>query len=77
MRNKALEDWNKIKVEGHKGTWGVIDTLLTNKYGILYLLEHETYGEDAPSLIVDADKKIILEDVWNGWEDYEESTVSL
>jgi hypothetical protein len=54
-----------IKVNGHKGTWYVIDeiTVSGNKY---YLLEHETYGEDAACICIREDGKLILEDIWNG-----------
>lgn len=65
-----------IKIEGHRGTWYVINEMdvyndATKKEDKrLYLLEHEVYGEDAPHLIVDKDLNIILDDVWNGFDDY-------
>lgn len=61
-----------IKVEGHRGTWYVIDEMVDDKYGRIYLLEHETYGDMAASVIVDGNGKLLLEDVWNGFEDWEE-----
>lgn len=57
-----------IKIEGHKGTWYVIDTKEVAGH-MLYLLEHEQYGEDADCLIVDYNHKIIAEDVTDGWDD--------
>ena len=56
-----------IKVEGYKGTWYVIDkNHLRDKK--IYLLEHETYGEDA-CIIIDEDMNVILDDVYNGFQD--------
>ena len=62
----------KIKIEGNSGTWYVIGDMYDNDYGKVYLLEHETYGDEAPCLIVDEDLNVILEGVWNGFEDLEE-----
>lgn len=62
-----------IKVEGHRGTWYVIDEA-EYEGRTLYLLEHETYGDEAASIIIDSDGEVVLEDVWNGWLDYEEAT---
>jgi hypothetical protein len=54
-----------LKVEGHRGKWYVIDNGFHNSNEV-FLLEHQTYGEDVPCLIVDKSGKIILEDVFNG-----------
>lgn len=62
-----------IKIEGHKGTWYVINEKTTERHGSIYLLEHETYGDEAPCLIIDSQKNIIIDDVWNGFRDYEET----
>lgn len=57
-----------IRIEGHVGRWYVIDE--TERDGQrLYLLEHETYGDDAAGLIVDENLKVVLDDVWNGFAD--------
>ena len=63
---------DNIKVEGHVGTWYVIDE--TERSGKkLFLLEHETYGDEAACVIVDEDGNLELEDVWNGFDDYDEA----
>ena len=62
---------DNISIDEHIGTWYVIDTQEYNGEK-LYLLEHEEYGDEAPGLIVNADKKILLDDVWNGFDDYDE-----
>lgn len=61
-----------IKVEGHRGTWYVIDE---KEYEgkTLYLLEHETYGDEAVCIIIDEDRNLVMSDVWNGFDDYEEA----
>lgn len=62
---------DKITIKGHIGTWYVIDHA---EYGgkKLFLLEHETYGDEAACLIVDEHGSVVLDDVWNGFSDYEE-----
>ena len=63
---------DNIKVSGHIGTWYVIDT--SKYFGTnLYLLEHEEYGDEVEGVIIDKNNNLILDDVWNGFSDYEES----
>lgn len=66
MKNLIPND--NIKIEGHKGTWYIIDTM-SHKGIKVHLLEHETYGDEAACLIVDNHGQIILDEVWNGFED--------
>lgn len=64
----TYEHQNHLKVAGHSGTWYVIGDCYYA--GIrLFLLEHETYGEDVPHIIVDADLNIVMEDVNDGFND--------
>lgn len=73
-----------IEIAGHEGTWYIIDegdfqitpdvdgkpeTLTAH----LFLLESELYGEDAAGLIVNDEKQIVMEDVWNGFDDLEDA----
>jgi hypothetical protein len=60
-----------IKVEGHTGTWAVIDTA-QYPTGKLFLLESEQFGEDAPSIICNENGKLIMDEIYNGFDDYEE-----
>lgn len=56
---------DNIKVKGHKGTWYVIDK--TDWYGHkFYLLEHETHGEDADHIAINAKGELVLEDITGG-----------
>jgi hypothetical protein len=59
---------DNIKVEGHKGTWYVVDEA-EYKGCKLFLLEHETYGEDAPWIAIDAQGKLVMEDITDGKDD--------
>lgn len=73
MKNKQNLEVKKehIVVPGHRGTWYVLsEEVHWNKN--MYLLEHETYGEDVAALIVDGDLNVVLSDVYNGWSDMEE-----
>lgn len=59
---------DRIKIEGHVGTWYVIDESIWNGKKV-YLLEHEQYGDSAANLIVDESLKVLADDVWNGFEE--------
>lgn len=60
-----------IKIRGHIGSWGVIDSSTYNGQEV-FLLEHDSYGDEAPSLIVNSNGNIIKDDVWNGFDDLED-----
>lgn len=75
---------DNIEVEGHFGTWYVIDegmfelTPDTERgpetiRARLFLLEHEEYGDEAACVIVTEDGKLVLEDVWNGFDDLDDA----
>lgn len=77
-------DSGHIRVDGHRGTWYVIDEgwyqLTPDIDGQprtirahVFLLEHETYGDEAAAVIVNEDGTLLLEDVWNGFDDLEDS----
>ena len=59
-----------IKIEGYIGKWYIIDTMENPK---LYLLEHSTWGDYSPCLIVDENYNVVLDTVYNGFDDYFES----
>jgi hypothetical protein len=68
---KITSESKGIKIEGHRGKWYVIDTTINNTIKC-FLLEHETYGDEAACLIVRDDGSIIVDDVWNGFDDLPE-----
>ena len=59
-----------LKIDGHIGTWYAIGTATYNGKNV-YLLEHEAFGDEAACLIIDENLDVLLDDVWNGFEDYE------
>ncbi|MGC6586168.1 hypothetical protein ACPV3A_14520 [Paenibacillus sp. Dod16] len=65
-----MTNMQRIKINGHKGTWSAISNRPTSDGHTLFLLEHDVYGEDVPCLIVDENAELLLEDVWNGFGDY-------
>lgn len=61
---------DNIKVNGYRGRWYVIDET-TWKGEKVFLLEHELWGDETACLIVNEKLEVILEDVWNGFDDLE------
>lgn len=55
-----MEKLEKIKVKEHRGTWYSIDSFYVNKKWY-YLMEHETYGDEAAMILIDYDHKLIAE----------------
>ena len=54
-----------IAVDGHNGTWYVINELVHN--GKTYrLLEHEQHGDEALCIAIDEDGKLVLDDISDG-----------
>lgn len=70
------QNTTNIEVNGHIGTWHVIDTTEVNGTDY-FLLEHEEHGDEAASVIINAKNELVLEDVWNGFGDLKEHFDSL
>ena len=63
---------NNIKLKRYYDTFYVISDTVMDIKGTLkrvYLLESEFWGDEAPCVITDGDYNIILEDVYNGFDD--------
>ena len=75
--NKVEVKKSGLRVEGHIGTWYVIDEMYYPTRGPkgyeleVWLLEHEEYGDEAPCLLVTPNGRLLVEDVWNGFDDME------
>jgi len=65
-----------IHIKGHVGTWYAVSERDSARHGKLFLLEHEAYGDDAPGLIVNEAGEVIVDNVHNGFLDYEELLAS-
>lgn len=57
-----------IKIKGHVGKWYVIEEGY-HKERKIYLLEHETFGDEAACLIVDKELNVVMDEVHNGLSD--------
>ena len=68
---KLTPNTESITIDRYLGTWYVIDNTIHNGER-LFLLENEQHGDDEPALIVDAYCNVILNDVYNGFEDLED-----
>jgi hypothetical protein len=55
---------DNIKIEGHVGRWYVIDETVNNGRKV-FLLEHETYGDDVAHIAVDIHGKIVCEEIYD------------
>ena len=61
-------DSDQIAVEGHVGTWYVIDETEVGGEKF-FLLEHEEYGDEAACVAVNEQGKLVAEDLWNGFDE--------
>ena len=62
-----------VRVDERRGTWYEVDsTIILGRK--LYLMEHEFYGDEAANIIIDENEKLVMSDVWNGFQDYIEAT---
>ena len=61
-------DTSGLTVAGHIGMWHTIDQHEVGGHSF-YLMEHDTYGDEAACIIVDDRGKLVLDDVYNGFDD--------
>lgn len=57
-----------VKVNGHIGKWHTIEAGYWHGKKV-FLMEHDTFGDEAACIIIDKDGKLVLDDVWNGFDD--------
>nr|WP_297934569.1 hypothetical protein [uncultured Lachnoclostridium sp.] len=66
-------DSEDITVEGHSGTWYVINETEVNDEKF-FLLEHEEYGDTVAAVAVNEQGELVAEDLCNGFaEDFKEA----
>ena len=65
---KEAKKFDGVKVAGYIGKWHSIELAYT-KCKKVWLLEHDTFGEDTAMLWVDENLNVIVSDVWNGLHD--------
>lgn len=58
---------NSIRISGHVGTWYIVDSFGHRAFPFttLFVLESELYGDDAAHIIVDGQGHLILSEVWD------------
>ena len=62
-------DTSGLAVSGHVGTWHTIDQKEVDGHSF-FLMEHDAYGDDAACIIVDERGKLVLDQVYNGFDDH-------
>lgn len=62
------EKTSGLAVEGHMGTWHTIDQVQVDGKDY-FLMEHDTYGDEAAGVIVDENGKLMAEDIFNGFDE--------
>ncbi len=65
---KITRDSQNIHVAGHFDTWYCIDSTIIGNVEY-FLMENEEYGDMADCVILDRDGNLIMDDVWNGFDD--------
>ena len=62
-------DTSGLAVSGHVGTWHTIDHREVDGH-TFFLMEHDSYGDEAACLIVDEHGKLSLSDVYDGFDEH-------
>ena len=55
-----------IKLNGYRGKWYVIDETIWQGHTI-YLVEHETYGDETAALAVTTSGEVICDEIYDAW----------
>ena len=58
-----------LAVAGHIGTWHTIDHMEVDGH-TFWLMEHDTYGDEAACIIVDNYGKLAISDVYDGFDEH-------
>lgn len=61
-----------IKLDGHRGTFYVIDSKQQDGKEI-FLLESEQFGDEANHVVVNSEMKVLLSNEYNWFDDYQEA----
>lgn len=71
LEGEITADSDALIIDGYEGTWYVVDTETVDGKD-LFLLENEEYGDETFGIIIDKDRNILVDEVWNGFADYHE-----
>lgn len=80
MLTEYLYDNESIELilDGYEGTWYCVDKMFADGDGfyqegnMFYLMESCNYGDEAACIILDGNRNVVLDDVWNGFPDLDE-----
>ena len=62
-------DTSGLAVAGHVGTWHTIDHMEVDGH-TFWLMEHDTYGDEAACIIVDNHGKLSLANIYDGFDEH-------
>ena len=62
-------DTSGLAVSGRVGTWHTIDHMEVDGH-TFWLMEHDTFGDEAPCVIVDEKGKLAISDVYDGFDEH-------
>ena len=62
-------DTSGLAVAGHIGTWHTINHIDVDGH-TFWLMEHDTYGDDAAGIILDENGRLSLSSVYNGFDEH-------
>ena len=70
LDTRVADGWciDGIEVEEHYGSWYTIDDIAIDDV-VYFLCEHEEYGDETSNIIIDHEGNLILDEVWNGFDD--------
>lgn len=61
-------DTTDFHIEGKEGSWPAFDSIIIDGKEF-FLMEHTTYGSDAAWVVLDEDGKLVVDNVYNGFDE--------
>ena len=61
-------DITDFHIEGKEGSWLAFDSIIIDGKEF-FLMEHTTYGSDAAWIVLDEDGKLVVDNVYNGFDE--------
>ena len=61
-------DTTDFHIEGKEGSWLAFDSIIIDGKEF-FLMEHTTYGSDAAWVVLDEDGKLVVDNVYNGFDE--------
>lgn len=61
-------DTTDLHIEGKEGSWLAFDSIIIDGKEF-FLMEHTTYGSDAAWIVLDEDGKLVVDNVYNGFDE--------